>query len=65
MKPELRARVIAFNKSVKEKEAKASDMDVLVTRLLELPYGQLKKVLTEEILAIFRKYGIGASNGAE
>ena len=58
MKPELRTRIIAFNKSVKEKGAKASDLDVLVSQISQLPAGQLKKVLTEEIQLILQKYGV-------
>ena len=57
MKPELRDKIIAFNKSGKEKGEKATDLDILVAEIIKLPYGQLKKVLTEEVLAVLRKYG--------
>ena len=57
MKKELREKILAFNKSVKEKGEKATDMDVLVAELLKLPPGQLKKVLTEDVLAVLKKYG--------
>jgi len=57
MKKELREKILAFNKSVKEKGEKASDLDILVAEIRKLPYGQLKKVLTEEVLAVLRKYG--------
>lgn len=58
MNPELRAKIIAYNKTVKEKEEKATDMEVLVASFSKLPPGQLKKVLTEDVLAILAKYGI-------
>lgn len=57
MKPELRAKIIAYNKAVKEKGKKASDLDVLVSEVMKLPYGQLKKVLTSEVMAVLEKYG--------
>ena len=54
---ELRAKIIAYNKSVKEKSEKATDLDIIVSEIMKLPYGQLKKVLTEEVLAVLKKYG--------
>lgn len=57
MKPELKARIIAFNKVAKEKSEKATDLDIIVSQIMKLPYGQLKKVLTEEVLAVLAKYG--------
>lgn len=57
MKPELKAKILAYNKSVKEKGEKATDLDILVAEIMKLPYGQLKKILTEEVLAVLRKYG--------
>lgn len=58
MKPELRAKVIAYNNSVAEKKEKAADLDVVLAAFSRLPPGQLKKVLTEEVLAVFAKYGL-------
>jgi hypothetical protein len=58
MKPELKAKILAYNKSVKEKGDKASDLDVIVSALAKLPPGQLKKVLTDDVKAVLRKYGI-------
>lgn len=55
---ELRARIIAYNKSVAEKSEKATDLDIIVAKLMELPPGQLKKVLTDEVIAVFAKYGV-------
>lgn len=58
MKPELRAKIVAYNKSVAEKAEKASDMDILISEMMKLPWGQLKKVLTDEVIAVLKKYGI-------
>lgn len=58
MKPELRNKIIAYNKSVAEKADKASDLDIIVSQIMKLPKGQLKKVLTEEVVAVLEKYGI-------
>ena len=49
MKPELRKRIIAFNKQAAQRKEKADDLDVLVSSMLKLPPGQLKKVLTESL----------------
>ena len=57
MNPELRAKIIAFNRKRAEESEKATDMDVIVGKLLTLPPGQLKKVLDEEALAVLAKYG--------
>ena len=57
MKPELKAKILAFNKSVKEKGEKATDLDILVAEIMKLPYGQLKKVLTDEVMSVLEKYG--------
>lgn len=57
MTPELRAKIIAFNRKRAEEGEKATDMDVIVRKLLELPPGQLKKMLDEEALAVLEKYG--------
>ena len=43
-------------KAAKKKE-KASDLDVIVSEVLQLPHGQLKKVLTNEVMAVLAKYG--------
>ena len=55
---ELRDKIIAFNKAVKEKAEKASDMDVMIAAISKLPPGQLKKVLTDDVIAILAKYGV-------
>ena len=58
MKKELREQILAYNKTVKEKAEKASDLDVIVAALAKLPPGQLKKVLTDDVVAVLKKYGI-------
>jgi hypothetical protein len=58
MKPELRNKIITYNKSVAEKADKASDLDIIVSQIMKLPKGQLKKVLTDEVVAVLEKYGI-------
>jgi len=57
MDKELKEKILAFNRLAKERSEKASDMDVLVAELLKLPPGQLKKILTSEVLAVLAKYG--------
>lgn len=58
MKPELKAKILAYNKSVKEKGEKASDLDVIMAAFAKLPPGQLKKVLTEDVIAVLKKHGV-------
>lgn len=58
MKPELKAKILAYNKSVKEQKAKASDLDIIVSEIMKLPPGQLKKVITDDAIAVLKKYGI-------
>jgi hypothetical protein len=58
MKPELRAKIIAYNKLAAERKEKADDLDVIVSEIMRLPPGQLKKILTDEVLAVLAKYGI-------
>ena len=58
MKPELKAKIIAYNKWVQEKGEKAADLDVILSEIRKLPPGQLKKVLTENVIAVLDKYGL-------
>ena len=58
MKPELRKKILAYNRAAKEKSDKASDLDIIIAELLKLPYGQLKRVLTNEVKNVLKKYGI-------
>lgn len=58
MKKELREKIIAYNKAAAERKDKATDLDVLVAAFTKLPPGQLKKILTDDVLAVLAKYGI-------
>lgn len=57
MKPELKEKILSYNKSVAERKEKADDLDIIVAQIMQLPYGQLKKVLTDEVMAVLEKYG--------
>lgn len=58
MKPELRSKIIAYNKAVAEKKDKADDLDILIAEIGKLPPGQLKKVLSDEVVAVLEKRGV-------
>lgn len=58
MKPELKAKILAYNKARAVDKEKASDLDIIVSQIMKLPYGQLKKVLTDGVLAVLEKYGV-------
>lgn len=58
MKPELREKIIAFNKVAAARKEKAEDLDILVAAMLKQPPGQLKKLLTGEVLEVLKKYGV-------
>ena len=56
MKPELKERILAFNRARAEDNEKAEDLMIL---LGALPPGQVKKLLKDETCAaILEKYGI-------
>ena len=61
MKPELREKIIAYNKAAAERTEKAADLDIIVSEIMKLPPGQLKKVLTDQVIAVLEKYGISFS----
>ena len=52
-----RKELNALKAQISEKKEKASDLDVIVAEIMKLPYGQLKKVLTDEVLAVLARYG--------
>lgn len=58
MKQELRARIIAYNQKVAADSADAADMRTIAAAMKNLPPGQLKKVLSEDVIAVLRKYGV-------
>ena len=39
-------------------EGAAADMQTIAAAMAQLPRGQLKKVLTQDIIAILAKYGV-------
>lgn len=51
---------------IMEHKEKAGDMDVMVNAIKKLPYGQLKKVLSQEVLDVLAKYGYtGTENSTD
>lgn len=52
-----RAELNELKKVLAEKKDKATDLDILVGEIMKLPHGQLKKVLTDEVMAVLAKYG--------
>lgn len=58
MKPELKEKIFAYNRAAAERSEKARDLEFIVAAMKTLPPGQLKKVLTEEIKAVLKKYGL-------
>ena len=39
-------------------KVKSDDLDGIVTSMAQLPPGQLKKVLSDEVIAVLEKYGV-------
>lgn len=58
MNSELRARILAYNREKAQNKEKAEDLQIIVDQIKLLPFGQLKKVLTEDVLAVLAKYGV-------
>jgi hypothetical protein len=58
MRKELRNKIIAYNISVAERTEKAADLMIIISELKKLPPGQLKKVLTDEVIAVLEKYSV-------
>lgn len=58
MKDELRAKIIAYNRAQAERKEKAEDLEILVAAMAKLPWGQLKKLLTDDVVAVLEKYGV-------
>lgn len=52
-----KAELDALKANIAEKKEKATDMDILVSEIMKLPHGQLKKVLTEPVMEVLAKYG--------
>lgn len=52
-----RVELDALKANIAEKKEKATDMDIIISEIMKLPHGQLKKVLTDEVMAVLAKYG--------
>ena len=52
-----RAELNELKARIAEKKDKANDLDIIVAQIMTLPYGQLKKVLTDDVMAVLAKYG--------
>ena len=52
-----RKELNALKANIAEKKDKATDLDIIVSQIMQLPYGQLKKVLTDDVMAVLEKYG--------
>ena len=53
----MKEKIRVIRQTFSEKNEKATDLDIIVSQIMKLPYGQLKKVLTPEVLAVLKKYG--------
>lgn len=53
----MKEKINIIRQSFAEKKEKATDLDIIVSQIMTLPYGQLKKVLTDEVLTVLEKYG--------
>lgn len=62
MKKELREQILDYNKRVTEK---VRDMEYIANELKKLPPGQLKKVLNDNLIAVFTKYGVDFKDNKE
>ena len=40
-----------------KKKEQATDLEIIVGEVMQLPYGQLKKVLTPAVMEVLHKYG--------
>ena len=54
-----RKELEALKARITENRTKAADLDIIVSQIMQLPYGQLKKVLTVAVMAVLAKYGYG------
>lgn len=54
---DMKEKIRVIKQSFSEKKEKATDLDIIVSEIMKLPYGQLKKVLTDEVMAVLTKYG--------
>lgn len=55
----MKEKIAVIRAGFLEKREKANDLEVIVGEVMQLPYGQLKKVLTPAVMAVLQKYGYG------
>lgn len=53
----MKEKILVIKQSFSEKKEKATDLYIIVSQIMKLPYGQLKKVLTDDVLTVLAKYG--------
>ena len=58
----MKEKIAVIRAAFAEKREKADDLEVIVGEVMQLPYGQLKKVLTPAVMAVLGKYGYGEGN---
>lgn len=54
---DMKEKIRVIKQSFSEKKQKSADLDIIVSQIMKLPYGQLKKVLTDDVVAVLKKYG--------
>ena len=52
-----RKQLNRLKQQISEQKEQAGDLQIFLNQVLQLPYGQLKKVLTEETMRVLEKYG--------
>ena len=55
---DMKEKVAAIRTAFQDKKERATDLEIIVGEIAKLPYGQLKKVLTEPVLQVLEKYGV-------
>lgn len=53
----MKEKINVIRQSFSEKKEKATDLDIIVSEIMKLPYGQLKKILTDNVMEVLKKYG--------
>lgn len=53
----VKKRAYALNRINAQRAEKCADLDAVVNEIMKLPYGQMKKVLTQPVLEVLAKYG--------
>ena len=55
---DLKEKVAAIRTAFQDIKERATDLEIIVGEIAKLPYGLLKKVLTEPVLQVLEKYGV-------